>query len=76
MHMTKKGFVAAAKKALERLSEIELYHEDIYEDEDLDGDWTVERFTVYDGTIRDVYAEEIETLKMAMDLLEDWGKYR
>lgn len=69
-YMTLHGFINEAKKALQRLAEIELYHEEIDEDEDFDGEWTVERYTVYDGTIRELYAEDIETLEAALDMLE------
>ena len=68
--ITLHGFISSAKKALQRLSEIELYHEEIDEDEDLDGDWIVEKYTVCDGIIRDLYAEDIEMLEAALDLLE------
>jgi hypothetical protein len=68
--MTLHGFINEAKRALQRLSEIELCHEEIDEDEDFDGNWIVDRYTVCDGTIRDLYAEDIETLEAALDMLE------
>lgn len=69
-YMTLHGFINEAKRALQRLAEIELCHEEIDEDEDFDGEWTVERYTVCDGTVRDLYAEDIETLEHALEMLE------
>lgn len=69
-YMTLHGFINAAKSALQRLADIELCHEEIDEDEDMDGEWIVERYTVCDGTIRDLYAEDIELLEDALEMLE------
>lgn len=51
------------KVALDRIKRINLYHEEIYEDEDLDGNLVFEKFTEYDGTVGDLYAEEIRCIE-------------
>jgi hypothetical protein len=57
------------KDAVEKLAKVELYHEDLYEDEDFDGNWTYERYCVCDGTVGEVYKEEIEAILQDLNLL-------
>lgn len=57
-------------EALERISNIDLYHEEINEDEDLDGEWIVERDCVYDGIVSEIYKEELDTIKQDLEAYE------
>jgi hypothetical protein len=59
-----------SKEALERISNIELYHREFDEDEDFDGDWKYLEYTEYDGLVREVYKQEIDTIKKDLAHLE------
>ena len=65
-------------KALKRISNIELYHEEIIEDENFDGEWVVERDCVYGGIVSEIYKDEIQTIKQDLEahkqLKETWKK--
>lgn len=59
-----------SKEALETISNIELYHREFDEDEDFDGDWKYLEYTEYDGLVREVYKQEIDTIKKDLERLE------
>lgn len=58
-----------SKEALETISNIELYHREFDEDEDFDGDWEYLEYTEYDGLVREVYKQEIDTIKQDLERL-------
>ena len=57
-------------EALKKISNIDLYHEEIIEDEDLDGEWIVERDCVYDGIVSEIYKEELDAIKQDLEAYE------
>ena len=59
-----------SKEALETIANIELYHREFDEDEDFDGDWEYLEYTEYDGLVREVYKQEIDTIKQDLERLE------
>ena len=57
-------------EALKTIANIELYHKEIYEDEDFEGNWTYDETCEYDGLVCEVYKQEIDTIKQCLERLK------
>lgn len=57
-------------EALETIKSIELMHVEHEQDEDIDGEWVYTDHEVYDGTVGENYAQEIEVLEKEHKVLD------